>query len=52
VTNPVFRHPALIASVMATLQIVPDGRMVLGCGVAIRPSPMPIGRCEQLLSLI
>lgn len=58
VTNPVTRHPAVTAAAIATLQLASGGRAELGVGrgdsslAYLGASPMPIGRFEQVLSML
>jgi 5,10-methylenetetrahydromethanopterin reductase len=58
VTNPVTRHPAVTASAAATLQVVSDGRAVLGIGrgdsalTQIGQHPVPVARLKGALAAI
>ena len=43
VTNPYLRHPAMTASVSATIHELSDGRMVIGLGAGGRMALQPVG---------
>ncbi|MBB3085554.1 LLM class flavin-dependent oxidoreductase [Geodermatophilus sabuli] len=58
VTNPITRHPSVTAAAAASLQVVSDGRAVLGIGrgdsalAYVGASPMAIGAFEHYLEVL
>lgn len=58
VTNPVTRHPAVLASALASLQAHADGRMVLGIGrgdsalAHIGLAPAPVAHFEAYVTAV
>lgn len=58
VTNPLTRHPSVTAAAAASLQVISNGRAVLGIGrgdsalAYVGASPMPIARFEHYLEVL
>ena len=58
VTNPLTRHPAMIAAALATVDEIAHGRAILGIGVGDRPlealgfRPAPLQRLENAIDAI
>lgn len=58
VTNPISRHPSVTAAAAASLQMISDGRAVLGIGrgdsalAYVGASPMPISAFEHYLEVL
>lgn len=58
VTNPITRHPSVTAAAAASLQLISNGRAVLGIGrgdsalAYVGASPMPISKFEHYLEML
>lgn len=58
VTNPITRHPSVTAAAAASIQLMSEGRAVLGVGrgdsalAYVGASPMPIGKFEHYLNIL
>jgi len=58
VTNPITRHPSVTAAAAASLQLISDGRAILGIGrgdsalAYVGASPMPISAFEHYLEVL
>lgn len=58
VTNPITRHPSVTAAAAASLQLISNGRAVLGIGrgdsalAYVGASPMPIAMFEHYLEIL